>query len=147
MRTRDLLACRQVCIRNGVPLPSSMEKAKKKLPKSLGACGGFYSSDQKLNKGFGRKPTIFLVILVGQNCTGTKHGMKSLTFLPALFLEPLLHLCEFSQHMYLKQAICLYFFRQAVILCKIKMWDGEARDLPDLTRNPSEYQDVCPVPG
>lgn len=43
--------------------------------------------------------------------------------------------------MHLKQAICLYFFRQAVVLCKIRTWDGEAGDLPDLTRNPSEYQD------
>lgn len=133
---------------HGVPHPSSMEKAKKNCPR-VWEHGGFYSSDrlEELNKGFGRKPTIFLVLLVGQNCTGTKHGMKSLAFLPALFLELLLHLCEFSQHMYLKQAICLYFFRQAVILCKIRTWDGEARDLPDLTRNPSEYQDVCPIPG
>lgn len=49
--------------------------------------------------------------------------------------------------MHLKQAICLYFFRQAAIFCKIRMLDGGAGDAPDLTNPPPEYQDVGPFPG
>lgn len=64
--------------------------------------------------------------------------MKSLVFLPALFLEVLLHSLHLS---FLSRCTgnrqsAVNFSGQAVILCKIRMLDGGAGSSPDWTKIP-----------